>query len=189
MALQNIPMLVNIRQNQNSYSNAYGKYYPECDLKEPLNLKGFAKHISDHGKLVTYDLAVLVIQNIVSCLKELASQGQPVKLDGFGTFYPSIEADGKKVVSTVEESIEVGVNALVAGVHLRFQPEGVKGDKLTSRAFKDECVLQLAYVIASKKKTVDGKEKTYQEKIPISSYAVATAETDAPAGGEGQGEG
>ena len=95
---------------------------------------------------------------------------------------PEEMTDGKKVVSTVEGSIEVGVNNLVAGVHIRFQPEGVKGEKLTSRAFKDDCVLQLAYVIASKKKTVDGKELKYQEKIPISSYAVATAEADASSG-------
>ena len=54
MATNNIPFPVNLRQNQNSYSNAYGKYYAEPDTKEPLNLKGFAKHISDHGKLVTY---------------------------------------------------------------------------------------------------------------------------------------
>ena len=183
MAVQNIPMLVNLRQNQNTYNNGYGKYYPECDLKEPLGLKGFARHIADHGKLVTYDLAVLVIQNIVSCLKELCSQGQPVKLDGFGTFYPSIEGDGKKVVNTVEGSIEVGVNNLVKGVHLRFLPEGSKGEDLTSRAFKDECVLQLAYVIAAKTKTVDGKKLKYQEKIPISSYAVATATADTTTGG------
>jgi hypothetical protein len=39
-------------------------------------------------------------------------------------------------------------------------------------------VLQAAYVVAAKKKTVDGKEVTYQEKIPISSYANATAEPD-----------
>jgi hypothetical protein len=47
-------------------------------------------------------------------------------------------------------------------------------------------VFEAAYVISSKKKTVDGKEVTYQEKIPISSYAAATAQPDAQGdGGEG----
>ena len=46
-------------------------------------------------------------------------------------------------------------------------------------------MLQAAYVVASKKKTVDGKEVTYQEKIPISSYAVATAQPDGGDGGDG----
>ena len=42
---------INIRKNDNKYNAAYGKYYAEADSKEPLNLKGFAKHLSEHGKL------------------------------------------------------------------------------------------------------------------------------------------
>ncbi len=186
MATSNIAFPVNLRQNKNSYTSAYGKYFAEVDSKEPLNLKGFAKHISDHGKLVTYDLAQLVLANIVSCLKELITQGQPVKLDGFGTFTPYIENDGKKAKSTVEATLEMGIDELVSGVHLRFIPENSKGEKLTSRELKKDCVLQGAYVITSKKKTVDGKEVTYQEKIPISSYAAATAQPD-NSGGGGEG--
>ena len=180
MAKENIAFPVNLRQNQNSSSSAYSKYFAEPDTKEPLNLKGFAKHISDHGKLVTYDLAQLVLLNIVSCLKELITQGQPVKLDGFGTFTPTIENDGKKAKSTVEETLAMGLDELVEGVHLRFIPENSKGEELTSRELKKECVLQAAYVVRSVKKTVDGKEVKYQEKIPISSYAVATAPDDTP---------
>ena len=179
MAKENISFPVNLRQNQNSYSSVYGKYFAEPDAKEPLNLKGFAKHISDHGKLVTYDLAQLGLINIMSCLKELITQGQPVKLDGFGTFTPTIENDGKKAQSTVEATLEQGLDQLVSGVHLRFIPENAKGEELTSRELKKECVLQAAYVVTSKKKTIDGKEVRYQEKIPISSYAAATAEPDA----------
>ena len=182
MASEVISFPVNLRKNKNQYNAGYGNYYAEADAKEPLNLKGFARHLSDHGKLVDYPMAVLVLQNIVSCLKELVTQGQPVKLDGFGTFSPTIESDGKKAVSTVEGSLEVGIDNLIAGVHLRFMPENSKGEKLTSRALKDECTFKAAYVIESKKKTVDGKERTYQEKIPISSFAVAT-HTDEPAGG------
>ena len=174
MASEVIAFPVNLRKNQNQYNSAYGKYYPEADTKEPLNLKGFAKHLSEHGKLVDYPMAVLVLQNIVNCLKEMIAQGQPVKLDGFGTFSPSIESDGKKVKSSVEESLAVGIDNLIAGVHLRFMPENSKGEKLTSRALKDECTFKAAYVVESKTKTIDGKARTYQEKIPISSFAVAT---------------
>ena len=174
MASEVIAFPVNLRKNKNQYSPAYGKYFPEVDSKEPLNLKGFARHISEHGKLVDYPMAVLVLQNIVSCLKEMVAQGQPVKLDGFGTFSPSIESDGKKAKNTVEESLAVGLDNLIAGVHLRFMPENSKGEKLTSRALKDECTFKAAYVVESKTKTIDGKARTYQEKIPISSFAVAT---------------
>ena len=182
MATEVIAFPVNLRRNKNEYNAAYGKYFPEVDTKEPLNLKGFAHHISEHGKLVDYPMAVLVLQNIVNCLKEMVTQGQPVKLDGFGTFTPIIESESKKIKRSVEESLEVGIENLIAGVHLRFIPENSKGEKLTSRALKDECTFKAAYVIESKKKTVDGKERTYQEKIPISSFAVAT-HTEASGGG------
>ena len=182
MASEVIAFPVNLRKNQNQYNSAYGKYYPEADTKEPLNLKGFAKHLSEHGKLVDYPMAVLVLQNIVNCLKEMIAQGQPVKLDGFGTFSPSIESDGKKVKSSVEESLAVGIDNLIAGVHLRFMPENSKGEKLTSRALKDECTFKAAYVVESKTKTIDGKARTYQEKIPISSFAVATHKASSPSG-------
>ena len=187
MASEVISFPVNLRRNNNQYNNGYGKYYPEADTKEPLNLKGFAKHLSEHGKLVDYSMAVLVLQNIVSCLKEMAIQGQPVKLDGFGTFTPYVENDGKKAKSTVEATIEMGIDELVSGIHLRFIPENSKGEKLTSRELKKECVLQAAYVISSQKKTIDGKEVTYQEKIPISSYAAATHQADGNGGNGGGG--
>ena len=184
MASEVIAFPVNLRRNNNQYNNGYGKYYAEADTKEPLNLKGFARHLSEHGKLVDYPMAVLVLQNIVSCMKEMAIQGQPVKLDGFGTFTPIIESDGDKCQSSVEDSMNVGIDNLIAGVHLRFMPENSKGEKLTSRALKDECTFKAAYVVTAKEKTIDGKKKSYQEKIPISSYTVATAQPSNGGGGQ-----
>ena len=184
MAKEVIAFQVNLRKNQNETSSAYGKYYVEADTKEPINLKGFARHLSEHGKLVDYPLAVLVLQNIVACLKEMAVQGQPVKLDGFGTFSPIIETDGTQVANTVEAALEKGLDALIAGVHLRFVPENSKGEQLTSRALKKECVFSPAYVVSRKVRLQDGKKKYYQEKIPISSYQLAMA-TDSPGGNSG----
>ncbi len=50
MARNEIPMVINLRQNKNDDSTAYGKYFAEVDSKEPLNLKGFAAHMTSHGK-------------------------------------------------------------------------------------------------------------------------------------------
>ena len=184
MATEVIAFPVNLRKNPNRFSKAYGKYYPEADSKEPLNLKGFARHFSEHGKLVDYPMAVLVLQNIVTCLKEMVTQGQPVKLDGFGTFTPTIESDGSKAKSTVEDTLNVGIENLIAGVHLRFIPENAKGEELTSRQLKKECQFKAAYVVSSQKKTINGKQRAYQEKIPIASYATATYEPEAAGGGD-----
>jgi hypothetical protein len=35
-----------------------GRYYPEAESKEALTTKGFAKHVSEHGGLVTTPRAV-----------------------------------------------------------------------------------------------------------------------------------
>ena len=91
MSRTNIPMIINLRQNTNDDSTAFGKYFAEVDTKEPLNLKGFAKHMTSHGKIADYQMCVLVLGQVVDCMTELLSQGQPVKLDGLGTFYPRQE--------------------------------------------------------------------------------------------------
>ena len=181
-------MKVNIRQNQNDKSKIYGKWFLEPDSNEALSTKGFARHLSEHGKLATYDMLVLVLQNVVSCMKELMAQGVPVKLDGLGTFRPTI-TNTKGGSPSVEDALDKGAENLIEGVNICFIPEGVKGEKLTGKAFKQECVFEMAYVVARKEKTIDGKKKYYQEKIPISSYGVASYEPEIePDPEEGNGD-
>ena len=65
MARERITFPVNLRQNINDDSTAYGKWFPVPSSSEPMSLKGFAKHLAEHGKLASYDMLVLVLQNIV----------------------------------------------------------------------------------------------------------------------------
>ena len=109
------------------------------DKKEPLNLKGFAKHMTSHGKIADYQMCVLVLGQVVECMSELLSQGQPVKLDGLGTFSPSVDGQGKGK-NDLESAVEAGPDAMINGIKINFSPENVKGEKLTSRAFKEQCV-------------------------------------------------
>ena len=37
---------MNLKKDTNSASRTYGMYFGEAESKEPLNLKGFAKHLS-----------------------------------------------------------------------------------------------------------------------------------------------
>ena len=92
MARNEITMLVDLYKNRNTASKTYGQFYGRVFNRETLSLKGFAKHMMEHGKRITYEELVLTLQQMVSCLKELAIQGVPVKMDGLGTFYPSIES-------------------------------------------------------------------------------------------------
>ena len=171
MARSEIPMVINLRQNKNDDSTAYGKYFAEVDAKEPLNLKGFAKHMTSHGKIADYQMCVLVLGQVVDCLKELLTQGQPVKLDGFGTFSPSV--DGQKLgKNEIAQAIEAGPDAMINGIKINFNPENSKGEKLTSRALKQDCIFTFGYLVESEKRTVGGKEKRSQKKTPLS-YVMA----------------
>ena len=183
MARSEIPMVINLRQNKNDDSTAFGKYFPEVDSKEPLNLKGLAKHMTEHNKVSTYEMTVLVLGEMVKCMTHLLKEGQPVKLDGFGTFSPSVDGQ-KNGKNSVEEAVAAGAEALINGVHINFNPENTKGEKLTSRAFKDECLFEFGYVVESEKRTVNGKERRVQKKTPIN-YILAPAADNNGGGGEG----
>ena len=83
MAAKNtIPMLVDLYKNDNVSSKGYSKYYGRVFPREGLNLKGFAKHLSEHGKLATYEMMVLVLQNAVDCMRHLLLEGVPIMLEG-----------------------------------------------------------------------------------------------------------
>ena len=183
MARTNIPMIINLRQNTNDDSTAFGKWFAEVDKKEPLNLKGFAKHMTSHGKIADYQMCVLVLGQVVDCMSELLSQGQPVKLDGLGTFYPSVDGQGNGK-NDIETAIAVGPDAMINGIKINFVPENTKGEKLTSRAFKEQCIFEYGYVVQSEIRTVNGKQRRVQKKTPIS-YLMAPAPDNNGGGGNG----
>ena len=175
MARSNIPMVINLRQNKNDESTAYGKYFAEVDAKEPLNLKGLAAHMTEHGKISSLEMIELVLGEMVKCMVHLLKEGQPVKLDGFGTFSPSV--DGQKLGKAVlAEAVAGGPDAMINGIHINFTPENSKGEQLTSRALKDECIFVWGYLVESEKRTVGGKEKRFQNKTPLSYVLAPTAD-------------
>ena len=182
MAKENIAFLVNLRKNTAVGSDREGRYYPEAESKEALTTKGFAKHVSEHGGLVTYEFMQLVLAAIVKCLKEMMSQGQPVKLDGLGTFRPTVTSV-KNGAASIEEALTMGVNNMVAGVNFVFIPENAQGEEITSKKFKEQCSLQFAYLVETIKKTINGKEKSYTLRTPLSAYGIVDAEADAEGGG------
>ena len=183
MAKENIAFLVNLRKNTIPESDMYGRYYPEAETKETLTTKGFAKHVSEHGgTLVNYEFMQLVLATIVKCLKEMMSQGQPVKLDGLGTFRPTITSV-KNGAASIEEALTKGVNNMVAGVNFTFLPENAQGEEITSKKFKDQCSLQFAYLVETIKKTIGGKEKSYTLRTPLSAWGIVDAEGEETGGG------
>ena len=172
MATNEIKLGINLRQNKNSKNAGFGKYYPEVDTQTTLTLRGFAKHMSDHGCIYGLDLIEGVLKKITQCLPELISQGVPVRLDPLGTFLPTCSVD--KPVLNIAAMENADPNDVVKGVHIRFLPYGVEDDNITSRRFKEEyCSLEFRNIVDSQEVTVDGKKKKVQTLKPI---ATAVAE-------------
>lgn len=167
MAKNTIAMEVNLRKNENSQNAGYGKYYFEVARKPTLSLKGFAKHMSDHGCIYGRDVIEGVLKKITQCLPELIAQGVPVQLEPLGTFSPSLKNKKSGLTLTQLVSGLWDINAQVEGVKFNFLPYSVADENLTSRKFKEEwCTLELSDVVKSRKETINGKDKRFIEKTP-----------------------
>ena len=136
MAVDKIAMEYDIKQNQVSNSTAYGKWYAQPVTKTPLSLKGLARHMAEHNGSYRTSTIKGVLEELVECMSEMISTGQPVKLDGLGTFYPTFECEGAETPETFS------IAEHLKGIHIRFQPEGTKDEELTSRSFMKKCALR-----------------------------------------------
>ncbi len=138
--VNSIELRVNLRANNNEKSDQFGRLYAELQRNRTLSLRGLAKHISDHGSIYTIDIVYGVLAKLCQCIPELLAQGQPVKLDGLGTFYPTAKNEHGGLES-VEAAKNMTPDQAVEGVRVRFLPDGTKLDDMTSKAFKDRCAL------------------------------------------------
>ena len=94
-----------------------------------------------------------------------------MKLDGLGTFSPSVDGQ-KQGKNDIESAVTAGADAMINGIKINFSPENTKGEKLTSRALKEDCIFTYGYLVQSEILTVGGKQKRFQKKTPIS-YVMA----------------
>ena len=74
------------------------------------------------------------------------------------------------------EAVAGGADAMINGIRLNFTPENTKGEELTSRALKKECVFEWGYLVESEVRTVGGKEKRFQKKTPLTYVLAPTAD-------------
>ena len=167
-------MGINLRQNKNDKSPAYGKYFPEVDVQKTLSLRGFAKHMTDHGSVYGRDLLEGVLIKITECLPELLSQGIPVQLGNLGTFYPTAEVKKNAAVSSIAEMDGLDPNDLVQAIHIRFLPDTSKLDNISGPSFKKACSLVLRNIVDTQEVTVNGKIRKMQTLTPISTAVAIT---------------
>ena len=187
MAVKNPQFEINVRMNENSSSSAFGKYYPKAVEKQTISLRGLCKHMSEHNSIYGRDVIEGVLTKMAGCIIELVSQGNPVKIDGLGTFVPTVESS-KNGISR-EELIAGKWNAstYVKAIHIRFRPEGTGDDDITSRNFKDQCALS-TYGVEEKidltPEESDKSKKVFVKKITPLADWIAEQSASTTSGGD-----
>ena len=182
-------MGINLRQNKNSNTSAYGKYYPEVDQQKTLSLRGFAKHLTDHGSRWGRDEVEGVLMKITECLPELVAQGVPVQLGNLGTFYPTAEVAKDGGVRDIPDMDGLNPNDIVKAIHIRFLPDATKLDNLCGPQFKDRCTLELRNIVDTIEVTVNGKKKKVQTLKPIATAVAEWKAQNGQSGGSQSGNG
>lgn len=85
---------VYLSQNNNEKSDSYGRYYAYADNSKPIGIGELAKHMNSHGSPFSEGTIRGILTDAVSCIRELALGGQPVKLDNLAIFSAHIENHG-----------------------------------------------------------------------------------------------
>ena len=135
MADSKITLQYDLKQNNAEGKPTYELWYPRAVRRSTLSLRGLSNHIADHGSIYTPDVVYGVLTKFKNCLIELVSTGVAVKLDGLGIFYPTLESKG------AETPIKYNAAEYVKGIHIRFRPDGISEDDITSRTFMEKCSL------------------------------------------------
>ena len=116
---------------KDSESVMYGKYYARLKSIETMSMTKLAKHISEHGSVFTEDVVEGVMKKFKTCLLEMLLESKKVKVAGLGTFYLTCEC--QKGGADKEE--DFNVNQHLKALHIRFLPDQVQEDNLSSREF------------------------------------------------------
>ena len=124
-------IIYEVKQNQNSYSAAFGKWYAQIKNLETLNTRKLANHISEHGSIYTPDVVYGVLEKFRSCLLEMLLNSKKVKIEGLGTFYCTLENQKKGAL----KKEDFNVNKHLKALHIRFLPEQAADENISSREF------------------------------------------------------
>ena len=85
---------VNLYKNNNTTSQHFGKVYARVENDEPMGLKALAQHMHDHNSPYETGLIIGILTNMVKCIRELALEGKPVKLDNLAIIKCQVESTG-----------------------------------------------------------------------------------------------
>ena len=141
-------IIYEVKQNKNTFSAAFGKWYAQIKNLETLNTRKLANHISEHGSIYTPDVVYGVLEKFRSCLLEMLLNSKKVKIEGLGTFYCTLENQKKGAL----KKEDFNVNKHLKALHIRFLPSELRVAWATARLCSDDDAHSLTKRLAALKK-------------------------------------
>ena len=170
-----ITLGVNYRKVTSVKSPAYGKYYAEVDRPKTLTTDGLAAHIAAHGCALGAEAVKGVLVIMSNCIPELISQGQPVKIDGLGTFSAGIKNFKNGATEAQMQDSDFNPTTIVKGVKINFRPDGAELKNITSKNFLQSMVsLESRYIVTGKESDAS------QVRTPLHTFRAPAQEPQEP---------
>ena len=85
---------LNLYRNKMTTSKGYGMIYGRVENDKPMSIEKLAQHMHDHNSPYETGLIIGILTNMVKCIRELALEGKPVKLDNLAIIKCQVESKG-----------------------------------------------------------------------------------------------
>ncbi len=108
-----------LKQNKNSKSKVFGKFFAFPVIEETVTLDGLAEHMSNHNTPYSKGAIMGMLTDMVTCIKELLLEGKNVKIADLAIFSLGIKNNGG-----AESADEFMVVKHIKGVKLRARATG-----------------------------------------------------------------
>lgn len=150
-----MPVFINVKQNNNQYSSAYGKHYGRVVSSGTMTYSQLCKHMSEHNSVYGEDVCLGVANKLQQCILEQLLEGKKVQFGDLGVFYLSVKSDGAEK----ESDFNLGIN--IKGLSLKFAPSRTDVNNLSSKMLQKKATFMLAKgLIESKTKKKDDSSPT-----------------------------
>ena len=103
-----------ISQNNNTQSEAYGKYYPRVSYKQTMNIHDMAVHMAEHNTPFSEGTIEGILRDFVKCVREQTLNGNTVKVDNLAIFKVSVIGNGCKELydADLDKTITASIGTL-----------------------------------------------------------------------------
>ena len=125
-----------LRKFKNARSSSNNRWFAYVNKTGNITTRGLAEFLIQLGVMLDRSDLEKIIIKLTQAIPAIVAQGYGVKLQGLGTFYPTLEAKG------AETPVGYNIEEYLKGVHVRFTPEGCEDDNITSREMKNRVSLK-----------------------------------------------